>query len=141
MICVCLGEGSPSQEMKDAFLLLADEAVEAGVNTFYVGAESETEAMMLEILHKIKRAHSKMEITVVLTEDPGENWPDDLAVCPKGVEHLSGAEAIEARNEWLMFMADFFIGFMNTKNTASRKLIETAKKRKIEFFNLSQAVA
>lgn len=136
MIGVCIGNGPCTKESKGHFEFLIEEAINTGCKIFYVGAHNKYEKMMLDVLRSMKKKYAEIEYNVVLTTLPDDNWQNERALCPKGIQHLNKNEALTARNDWLLFFADYFICHIDKSDPQYAPLLKNAEKRKKELFNL-----
>lgn len=141
MIGVCIGNGPCTKESKAYFELFIKEIINAGCKIFYVGAHSKYEKMMLSVFRNMKKKYADIEYNVVLTTLPDENWQNERALCPKGIQHLNEKEALAARNDWLLFYADYIICHIEGNDSQYNAVLKDASKRKTELFNLFASAA
>ena len=111
---------------------------------FYLGGYGDFDSLCLNILKEIKANFPAIEllfITPYLNDnysklETAKLYYDGIIYPP--LENVPRRFCISKRNEWMVNEADFVIAFVKYSWGGAAKMLEYAKRKKVEFFNLAE---
>ncbi|MBE7010748.1 MAG: hypothetical protein E7418_04570 [Ruminococcaceae bacterium] len=117
--------------------LLEDMILRLRADTFYIGAESEFEKMVVSVLEALKETHPHISCTVVIPKAPKKELNEQNTVYLKLPKGLDEKHRLSVRNNWLLAPADFLICCAPTGDEAFEKALKEAEKNGQQWMNVS----
>ena len=109
-----------------------------GVDTFYVGNQGGFDAMVYGCLKKLREEYPHIQVCVVLAYLPtGKQKGEDMldTMYPEIEGHPKFA--IERRNRWMIYRAEYCICYVTHTWGGAYKFMELARRRGLKLYNLA----
>ena len=109
---------------------------------FYVGNHGQFDAMAASVLKEAKEVFPQMEYAIVLAYMPGtrekEYYVDELVtLLPEGIETVPKRFAIDWRNRWMLYRADYVVTYVTHAWGGAAKYHELAIRQKKTVFDIA----